>query len=338
MDLHIVWFILLGLLLAGYGILDGFDLGVGIVHLFARSDVERRSIMNSIGPIWDGNEVWLVVFGGALFAAFPPVYAAAFSGFYLPFMLLLVALIFRGVSLEFRSKKESKLWRGFWDVAFCVSSTAAAFIFGVAVGGTLQGVPIDASGTFAGKLGDLFQPYPLVVGLFAVATCAMHGCIYLYLKLEGDLQKRVHGWMWSAFGFFIICYIFATIMTLVFVPHATANFRNYPASWLVVFLNVLAIANIPRAIFLNKPLYAFVSSACSIAAFTFLFGVALFPNLLVSSLNHAWNLTVYNASSSSLTLVIMTIMAGLGMPFVVTYTAVVYWVFRGKVKTDRLEY
>ena len=338
MDLHILWFVILGLLMAGYGILDGFDLGVGVVHLFGKDDAERRAIMSCIGPIWDGNEVWLVVFGGALFAAFPSVYAAAFSGFYLPFMMLLVALIFRGVSLEFRSKKESTLWRGFWDFAFSASSTAAAFLFGMAVGGTLQGVPIDASGSFVGGLKDLFQPYPIVIGLFAVATCALHGNIYLYLKLEGELQERVHKWMWTSFGIFIICYMFATIMTLVFEPHAIANFKHYPASWVVVILNVLAIANIPRAIFLGKPLYAFISSACSIAAFTFLFGIALFPNLMVSSLNYQWNLTVYNASSSDMTLGIMAIMAGLGMPFVLGYTAAVYWIFRAKVKVNRMEY
>jgi cytochrome bd ubiquinol oxidase subunit II len=337
-DLHILWFLLLGVLMAGYGVLDGFDLGVGIVHLFVKDDLDRRAFMNAIGPIWDGNEVWLVVFGGALFAAFPPVYAAAFTGFYAPFMMLLFALIFRGVSLEFRSKKQSKWWRGFWDIAFSFASTAAAFIFGVAVGGTLRGVPIDGAGSFVGKLEDLFQPFPMIVGLFAVATCALHGTIYLYLKLEGDLQKRLHNWMWSAFGFFIICYIFTTIMTLIFEPHATTNFKKYPLSWIVVFLQVLAIANIPRSIFLNKPLQAFVSSACTIIAFTFLFGIALFPNLLTSSLNPEWSLTVYNASSSPLTLKIMTIMAAIGLPFVVTYTAVIYWVFRGKVKREHLQY
>lgn len=338
MDLHIFWFLLLGVLLAGYGILDGFDLGVGILHLCVRTDTDRRILMNSIGPIWDGNEVWLVTFGGALFAAFPNVYAAALTGFYIPFMLLLVALIFRAVSMEFRSKKASPVWRNFWDFSFFASSTLATFLFGVAVGSTLSGLPIAADMSFTGTLSDLVKPYHLMVGLFAVSTCAMHASIYLYLKLEGDLQKRVHGWMWRTFGFFIVCYMLTTIMTLVFEPHATHNFRKYPITWLVVLLNVLAIANIPRAIYLNRPLYAFISSSCSIAAFTFLFGIALFPNLLVSNLNHAWNLTIYNASSSHMTLSIMAVIALIGMPFVVTYTAVVYWVFRGKVKMEHLTY
>lgn len=337
-DLHVVWFILLGILLAGYGILDGFDLGVGILHLFVKTDTERRVLMNAIGPIWDGNEVWLVTFGGALFAAFPNVYAVAMTGFYLPFMVLLIALIFRAVSMEFRSKKSWKAWRSFWDIAFCISSTLATFIFGVAVGCTLSGLPISSDMYFTGTVRDLFRPYHLMVGLFAVSVCAMHASIYLYLKIEGELQARLHGWMWRTFGFFIICYMMTTIMTLVMEPHATANFEKYPISWVVVLLNVLAIANIPRAIHLNRPLYAFISSSCSIAAFTFLFGIALFPNLLVSDLNHAWNLTIYNASSSKMTLTIMAIIAAIGMPFVLAYTALVYWVFRGKVKTEQLTY
>lgn len=338
MELQIFWFIMLGILLAGYGILDGFDLGVGILHLCVKDDTERRILMNSIGPIWDGNEVWLVTFGGALFAAFPTAYSVALTGFYMPFMLLLVALIFRGVSMEFRSKKQSPLWRNFWDFAFCASSTLATFTFGVAIGSTLSGLPITSDQMFTGTIRDIIKPYHMMVGLFAVSVCAMHASIYLYLKLEGDLQKRVHTWMWRTFGIFIACYMLTTIMTLVLEPHATRNFKEYPISWVVVVLNVLAIANIPRAIYLNKPLYAFISSSCSIAAFTFLFGVALFPNLLVSNLNHDWNLNIFNSSSSHATLTVMAIIAAIGMPFVLTYTSVIYWVFRGKVKVEQLTY
>src|SRR5262249_52006992 len=181
MDLHIFWFILLGVLLAGYGILDGFDLGVGILHLCVRRDEDRRVLMNSIGPLWDGNEVWLVTFGGALFAAFPGAYATAFSGFYTPFMVLLFALIFRAVSMEFRSKKDWPWWRQSGDVAFGGASPLAPFLFGLAVGNTLRGMPLDKQGEFVGTLADLlWPPYPIVVGLFAVSTFAMHGSIYLY--------------------------------------------------------------------------------------------------------------------------------------------------------------
>ncbi|MBK9120575.1 MAG: cytochrome d ubiquinol oxidase subunit II [Phycisphaerales bacterium] len=346
MDLHLFWFVTLGVLLVGYAILDGFDLGVGILHLGAKSDTERRIFMNSIGPLWDGNEVWLVTFGGALFAAFPHVYATAFSGFYLAFMLLLFALIFRAVSMEFRSKREGVLWRRSFDVAFCAASTLATLLFGVAVGNTIKGMPIGADMEYAGTFLDLLGPYPLVVGIFAVAMFAMHGSIYLYLKTTGDLQERIHGWMWHTFGFFLVMYIFTTIFTLVEVPQATRNFRDYPWAWLVVFLNVLAIANIPRAIYLRKPGYAFLSSCCSIAAFVFLFGIALYPYLLVSSLdvapgmtfNPVFSLDIYNSASSEKTLQIMAIIAFLGMPFVLTYTAIIYWTFRGKVELGKFSY
>lgn len=338
MDLNILWFILLGVLLAGYAILDGFDLGVGIVHLAVKKDEERRILMNSIGPLWDGNEVWLVTFGGALFAAFPNAYATAFSGFYTPFMILLFALIFRAVSMEFRSKHDSPAWRSFWDVSFCIASGVATLLFGVAVGNTMRGMPIGADMEFQGTFVSLLHPYALLVGVFAVATFAMHGSIYLYLKTEGELQKRIQGWMWRTFGVFLVLYILTTIFTLVAMPLATHNFREYPWVWMVVVLNVLAIANIPRAIFLGRPGYAFASSCATIAALTFLFGVALFPHLIYSSLNPDWSLTVYNAASSHKTLAIMATIAALGMPFVLAYTLVVYWVFRGKVHLGKFSY
>jgi cytochrome d ubiquinol oxidase subunit II len=338
MDLHLFWFALLGVLLTGYAILDGFDLGVGILHLAARRDDERRVLLNAIGPLWDGNEVWLVTFGGALFAAFPRAYAAVFSAFYLPFMLLLFALIFRAVSIEFRSKRESAAWRRFWDGAFFAASTVATFLMGVAVGDSMLGIPIGPDGDYTGGVVDLLRPYALLIGVLAVATFAMHGSIYLHLKTEGELQRRIHGWMWRTFGFFLVAYMLVTVVTLVTVPAATRNFTRLPWAWVVVLLNILAVANIPRAISKGKPLGAFVSSSCTIAALVFLFGVALFPNLLVSSSDPAWSLTIVNAASSEKTLRIMRMIAFLGMPFVAAYTAVVYWVFRGKVELGKFSY
>jgi cytochrome d ubiquinol oxidase subunit II len=338
MDLNTLWFVLLGVLLMGYAILDGFDLGVGILHLSVRKDAERRLLMNSIGPLWDGNEVWLVTFGGALFAAFPKAYATVFSGFYTAFMALLFALIFRAVSMEFRSKRELPAWREFWDISFFLSSALATFLFGVAVGNAMRGMPIGADGEFHGAFADLLHPYAVLVGLFAVATFAMHGSIYLYLKTEGELQQRMREWMWRTFGVFLVFYLFTTIYTLVDVPLATRNFREYPWVWIVVVLNILEVGNIPRAIHLRRADYAFASSCCTIAALTFLFGVALFPDLVHSSLDPAWSLDIYNAASSPKTLRIMRNIAFLGLPFVLAYTAVVYWVFRGKVQLSKFSY
>jgi cytochrome bd ubiquinol oxidase subunit II len=333
-----IWFVLLGVLMTGYAILDGFDLGVGILHLAARDDRERRVLMNSIGPLWDGNEVWLVTFGGAMFAAFPHAYATIFSGFYIAFMALLFALIFRAVSLEFRSKANSATWRRIWDVGFFVGSLLATFLFGVAVGNAMIGMPIGPDMEFAGSFFSLLKPYPLLVGLFTVAMFAMHGAIYLYLKTEGQLQERIGSWMWRSFGFFLALYLLTTIFALATVPGATRNFAAHPWAWIVVALNVLAIANIPRAIHLGRPTYAFISSCCTIAAFIFLFSIALTPNLVASSIKPEYSLTIYNAASSTKTLSIMLIIAIIGMPFVLAYTGVIYWLFRGKVQIGEHSY
>lgn len=338
MDLNLFWFILLGVLLAGYAILDGFDLGVGILHLSVKKDEERRIFMNSIGPIWDGNEVWLVTFGGAMFAAFPEVYATVFSGFYTPFMALLFALIFRAVSMEFRSKRPSPAWRKFWDFAFFGGSTLATLLYGIAVGNAMQGMPIGPDKEFKGTTLDLLRPYPILVGVFAVATFAMHGSLYLNLKTEGDLQKRIHRWVWRTFGFFLVLFLFTTIYTLVEMPLATRNFSRHPWVWLVVALNILAISNIPRAIYKNRPGFAFLSSCATIGALTFFFGVALFPELVHSSLDPKWSLDAYNGASSKKTLGIMAIIAFMGIPFVLAYTAAIFWVFRGKVKLGKFSY
>jgi cytochrome d ubiquinol oxidase subunit II len=338
MDLNLLWFVLLGVLLTGYAVLDGFDLGVGILHLCVRRDEERRVLLNSIGPLWDGNEVWLVTFGGALFAAFPHAYATVFSGFYTAFMLLLFALISRAVSMEFRSKLESPAWRRGWDVAFCAASTVATLLFGVAVGNALRGMPIGPDMEFQGAFFDLLHPYALLVGLLVVALFAMHGAIYLYLKTTGALQQRIRGWIWRAFWVFLALYVATTGYTLAAVPLATRNFTTVPWAWGVAALSALAIANIPRALHHERPGYAFVSSCATIAGLTFLLGVALFPELIHSSLNPAWSLDIYNAASSPKTLGIMAVIAALGMPFVLAYTAVIYWVFRGKVELGKFSY
>lgn len=338
MDLNTLWFVLLGVLLAGYAILDGFDLGVGILHLAARNERERRLMINSIGPIWDGNEVWLVTFGGAMFAAFPNAYATIFSGFYVAFMLLLFALIFRAVSIEFRSKRDSTGWRRFWDISFFGASALATFLFGVAAGNAMTGIPINAEGIFTGSFFGLVRPYPILIGLLTVFFAIMHGAIYLYLKTEGDLQQVVHRWMWRGFGLTLIAYMLATIFTLAVKPETLANFHEHPWSWTIVVLTILAFANIPRAIFLGRPFYAFLSSSLTIAALVFLFSFTLYPNLVVSSISPEYSLTVFNASSSTKTLTIMGIIALIGMPFVLAYTAAIYWAFRGKVKISEHSY
>lgn len=337
-DLNTIWFILVGVLLTGYAILDGFDLGIGALHLLVKGDTERRLMINSIGPVWDGNEVWLVTGGGALFAAFPHVYATVFSGFYTAFMLLLVVLIFRAVAIEFRSKRESKRWRSAWDTAFSVSSIVIALLMGVALGNIITGVPIGADKEFAGNFWTLINPYTLLVGITTVALFMMHGAIYGVLKTEGELQKKLRSWVNNTIIFFVIMYITTTMATLIYFPHMIDHFKDFPFFFFVALLNMLAIANIPREIHHGREFRAFLSSAASIAALLALFAIGLFPNIVLSNPNPEFSLNIYNAASSQKTLSIMLTMAIIGIPFVLAYTISIYWVFRGKVKLNAMSY
>ena len=235
------------MLLAGYAVLDGFDLGVGMLHLLARGDDERRTTIATIGPIWDGNEVWLVTFGGALFAAFPEAYATVFSGFYFVFMLVLLALILRAVSLDFRSKIESTAWRKTWDVVFCLSSTLATMLFGVGVGNAMVGVPLTPRGIYAGGFFNLLNPYSICVGLLAVSLFVMHGSIFLHLKTTGELHDRIYHWMWRSYFAFVVMYVIVTVATWFYVPRAITPFKINPAAWLIVLVNIAAVLSVPFA-------------------------------------------------------------------------------------------
>ncbi|MFC1678769.1 cytochrome d ubiquinol oxidase subunit II [Elusimicrobiota bacterium] len=338
LDLNLVWFILIGVLLTGYALLDGFDLGVGTLHLFADGDEERRLSMNSIGPVWDGNEVWLLTGGGALFAAFPDVYATVFSGFYLAIMLLLFALIFRAISLEFRSKRKMPWWRVAWDRAFGLGSLSASLLLGVALGNIARGIPLGADGEFAGTFFGLLHPYPVLVGLTTVALFAMHGALYLGLKTEGDFQERVRGRALKAFIAFAVLYAATTLATWTGLPHMTEAIATRPVLFLIPVLTVLAMANIPRELRAGRDLRALLSSGAVIALLMLVFGIGIFPNMVLSDPHPEYSLTIYNASSSPKTLGIMLIIALIGMPLVLTYTAYVYRVFRGKVKLDTTSY
>jgi cytochrome d ubiquinol oxidase subunit II len=337
-DLNIIWFVLIGVLLTGYAILDGFDLGVGALHLLVKEDKERRLLINAIGPVWDGNEVWLVTGGGALFAAFPNVYATVFSGFYTAFMLLLFVLIFRAVAIEFRSKQENRWWRQMWDIAFSISSILIAFLMGVALGNIVTGIPLDGNGEFTGTFLGMISPYTILVGVTTVALFMMHGAIYGVMKTEGELHNKMRGWVNNTIIFFVICYVTTTMATLVYYPHMTEHFKDYPYLFIVAILNMLAVANIPREIARGKDFNAFLSSSASIAALMALFAIGLFPNIVISQPNPKNSLTIYNAASSQKTLEIMLIIALIGIPFVLAYTVSIYWIFRGKVKLTKMSY
>jgi cytochrome d ubiquinol oxidase subunit II len=338
LDLNTTWFILIGVLFTGYAMLDGFDLGVGALHLPTKKDEHRRLMLNAIGPVWDGNEVWLVTGGGSLFAAFPNVYATVFSGFYFAFVLLLVALIFRAVAIEFRSKQPMGWWRQMWDVGFAGGSILSSLLIGIAMGNIAWGVPIDERGEFAGTFLGLLRPYPLLVGVTTVALFMMHGAIYAVMKTEGELHVRLRGWIKNCMIFFIICYAVTTMATLLYVPHMAARVRANPWLFSVALVNMLAIANIPREIHLGRDGRAFLSSCVALMALMGLFGLEMFPNLVLSNPELAHILTIYSAASSPKTLGIMLTIAIIGVPIVLAYTVSIYWIFRGKVKLERMSY
>ena len=338
LDLNAVWFVLIGVLFTGYAMLDGFDLGVGALHLFTRKDEERRVMLNAIGPVWDGNEVWLVTGGGALFAAFPNVYATVFSGFYLAFVLLLVALIFRAVAIEFRSKQPMRWWRQMWDVGFSFGSVLSSLLIGIAMGNIAWGIPIDGRGEFAGTFWTLLRPYPILLGITTMALFMMHGAIYAVMKTDGELHDKVRGWVNNCVIFFVICYVTTTMATLLYVPHMATRVRTHPWLFSIALVNMLAIANIPREFHRGRDWRAFVSSCIAMISLMTIFGLEMFPNLIFSNPDPENSLTAYNAASSHKTLGVMLTIALIGVPIVLAYTVSIYWIFRGKVKLDRMSY
>lgn len=331
MDLNTIWFLLIGVLLTGYAILDGFDLGVGVLHLFVREDRSRRICINAIGPVWDANEVWLVTGGGALFAAFPVVYATIFSGFYLAFMLLLFALIFRAVSMEFRGQVDSPLWRRIWDWAFGLGSLVAAVLFGVAVGNVAGGLPIDAEGTLNVSFLALLNPYSLLIGALGVAMFVMHGAAFLAARTEGALQQQMGQWTTGAWMAFVVLYVVATPATFFASPFLFESRLGNPLLWILLVLLSGAIVYFPVAAYGKKYVRAFLASAVVIASMMGLMGLNLYPRMVPSSIDPSNSLTIYNASSTPRTLTTMLVVALIGMPLVIAYTAYVYKVFMGKV-------
>jgi len=329
--LQVIWFLLLGVLFVGYAVLDGFDLGVGFWHLGARGDDERRTMLNAVGPVWDGNEVWLLTAGGALFGAFPAVYASVFSGFYLALMLVLLVLMARAVSLEFRSQVESPRWRSAWDAIFSVSSAVAILLFGVALGNILRGVPLNASGDFTGSFWTLLNPYALMIGVLGLAMLAFHGALYVVIKGSGDLEGRARGWARAAGYAYLALFLVASLVTIVTQEHLLENYREVAVLWAIPVLVLVLIAG---AIVLHRrgeSGRAFLSSSLSIAAIWGLVGAGLFPRLVPALGAPELSLTAANASSGDPTLQVMLVIALFGIPLVIGYTGWVYWAFKGKV-------
>lgn len=332
MTLQITWFVLLFVLLIGYAVLDGFDLGVGILHLLARGEGQRRTSLNAIAPVWDGNEVWLLTAGGALFAAFPPVYAAVFSGFYLALMLLLVALIARAVAIEVRSKMEGESWRRAWDWAFFLGSLLPAVLLGVAFGNVVRGLAIDAQGQYTGTFFDLLNPFAVSVGVMSLCACALHGAIYLAGKSDGDQRDRIERLITPLWALLLLAALWVTAAAYFICPRVLTVPLSHGGGWLLTAAVMAGLGGVVPLARRRQFLAALVASSVAIGGWLALAALSLFPNLVPSSLDPAYSLTITNSSSTQGTLGAMLIIALIGMPLVLVYTIAVHRIFKGKAR------
>ncbi|WP_037856309.1 cytochrome d ubiquinol oxidase subunit II [Streptomyces sp. NRRL S-340] len=329
MELHDVWFVLIAVLWTGYFFLEGFDFGVGVLtKLLARDRPERRVLINTIGPVWDGNEVWLLSAGGATFAAFPEWYATLFSGFYLPLLVILVCLIVRGVAFEYRAKRPEENWQRNWEHAIFWCSLIPAFLWGVAFGNIVHGVKIDRNLEYAGSLGDLLNPYALLGGLVTLTLFTFHGAVFTALKTVGEIRERARR---MALRVGLVTAV-ASLAFLLWTQADTGNARSLVA--LVVAVVALVAALVANQA--GREGWSFALSGVTVVAAVAMLFLSLFPNVMPSTLNGDWSLTVTNASSSPYTLKIMTWCAGIATPIVLLYQGWTYWVFRKRIGTQHL--
>ncbi|MEW1861215.1 cytochrome d ubiquinol oxidase subunit II [Streptomyces sp. NBC_00669] len=329
MHLHDVWFVIIAILWTGYFFLEGFDFGVGVLtKLLARDRTERRVLINTIGPVWDGNEVWLLSAGGATFAAFPDWYATLFSGFYLPLLLILVCLIVRGVAFEYRAKRPEERWQRNWEHAIFWTSLLPAVLWGVAFANIVRGVKIDANKEYVGNLGDLLGGYALLGGLVTLALFTFHGAVFTALKTVGPIRDRARA-MATRVG--LVTAVLAAVF-LVWTQVHSGGARSLPAL-VVALVAMLAALVANRA---GREGWSFAFSGVTIAATIAMFFLSLFPDVMPSSLNGAWSLTVGNASATPYTLRIMTWCAAIATPLVMLYQGWTYWVFRKRIGTQHI--
>ncbi|MCS6929209.1 MAG: cytochrome d ubiquinol oxidase subunit II [Saprospiraceae bacterium] len=332
------WFLVFGAVISGYAILDGFDLGAGMLHLFLREERSRRIALNAIGPVWDGNEVWLIIGGGALFAGFPMAYATIFSAFYVPFIVFLMGLIFRAVAIEFRSKEPWLWWRRLWDATYFAACTVVSFSLGLMLGNIVLGIPLDENHEFVGDWLSFFNFFSLLVALTTLALFGMHGAIFLALKTEGRLFAMITSLARDFTIAFIVLFGITTVYTLLYVPHLSDRIRAQPVFFVLPLTMLLVVANIPRHLSKGQYLGAFISSAVTIALLLITVAVEVFPYLVYAPNQPINSITVYNAASSEKTMRLLLLIALIGTPLVAVYTSFVFWTFKGKVRLDESSY
>lgn len=328
MQLPDVWFVVIALLWTGYFFLEGFDFGVGILtRLIGRDSKERGALINTIGPVWDGNEVWLITAAGATFAAFPDWYAAMFSGFYLPTFAILVCLILRGLALEYRAKRDDLRWKRNWDVILFWSSLVVPFLWGLLLANLVRGVPLGADGVYLGALTDLVNPYAVLGGLLTVVLFTFHGAVFAALKTDGPIRRRAR-------GLAVKTGLLTVALAAAFLSWTSLEFGR-PANALLAVLGLVALLAALEANRRAREGWAFVCSGVSVVAVAVTLFVALYPDVVPSTLNARLNLTVDNAASGDYSLWIMTWIAGFATPLVLLYQGWTYWVFRQRIGTQR---
>lgn len=338
-DYPTLWYLVVGLLFSGYAILEGFDYGAGIWHIFFRKDLSRRIAINAIGPIWDANQVWFIIGAGALFAGFPVMYATMLSAMYLPFMLFLVLLIMRSTAIKFRSAEPMLWWRKSWDIIYFSSNLLISFLLGVVLANILQGIEIGENFSYNGGIFLTFlNPYAILVGLTTISLFMTQGAIFLLLKTEGRLYSRLTFLLRRGMIFFIMSFSATSLYTLYYLPGVIDKFKEYPISFLVPVLAFLAVANVPRLAAKKKYGHALIFSSLTMAFLLMLVAIQLYPVLLPSSINPIYSLTIYNAASSMKSLEIMLTIVVIGAPLLAGYFLFLYRTFQGKVKLDDTSY
>lgn len=338
-DYPTLWYLVIGLLFSGYAILEGFDFGAGAWHLFLRKDLSRRIAINAIAPVWDANQVWLVIGGGALFAGFPVMYATMLSAMYVPFMLFLMFNVLRAAAIKFRSAEEMLWWRKTWDYVYSISSIMISFLLGVVLGNILQGFALGPNYAYQGGMFFSFlSPYAIMVGLTTLSLFMTQGAIYLLLKTEGKLHVRLTFLLKKGMLFFIISFGITTLYTLVFIHEVTENFRENPLYFVVPIVSFLAVANVPRLASKKRYMLALVFSSLTMAFLLILVALQLYPTLLISTIDPKYSVTIYNAASSQKSLGIMLTIVVIGTPLLAAYFIFLYRTFNGKVKLDDTSY
>ncbi len=326
-----LWFIIITVVWTGFFVLEGFDFGVGMLHgVLGKDEAGRRAVINTIGPLWDGNEVWLIVAGAAMFAAFPGWYATMFSGFYLALVLLLAAIIVRGVSFEYRGKRDAVRWRRTWDGLLTAGSLLAPLLIGVALGDLLHGLPIDSSQNYTGSFWDLLQPYALLTGLTLVLVCLLHGATFLSLKTTGDMHDRA-----GLLARRVAPAAAAAVVAFIIWTHVTAG-RSFFLNP-VELLAILAVLTASWLVYEHRDGFAFAATTVTMASCIVSIFTGLYPNVMVSSTNPAYNLTVHNTASGAYSLKVMTVVAVVLLPVVLAYQTWTYYIFRRRISRQEFE-